>query len=115
MCLLRKITYGEFSEFVREKKITHSKGRYLQNLQKRIFKFNITFYSFGYVTLEKLLEQIAPLNWGFFLKSQHFSLVPQPRDGSGQNPTRGCFAQLNPSNFLARNIFFLTRGNFCQT
>ena len=24
MCLLRKITYGEFSEFVREKKITYN-------------------------------------------------------------------------------------------
>ena len=85
----------------------HPKGTYLQNLQKRIFKFNITFYSFGYVTLEKLLEQIAPLNWGFFLKSQHFSLVPQPRDGSGQNPTRGCFAQLDPT----QAIFWRTQAN----
>ena len=24
MCLLRKITYGEFSEFIREKKITYN-------------------------------------------------------------------------------------------
>ena len=47
----------------------------LQNLQKRIFKFNIIlFIPLG--TLEKLLEQIASLNWVFFLKSQHFSLVP---------------------------------------
>ena len=29
MCLLRKITYGEFSEFVREKKITYSVDSYL--------------------------------------------------------------------------------------
>ena len=28
MCLLRKITYGEFSEFVREKKITYRVARY---------------------------------------------------------------------------------------
>ena len=26
MCLLRKITYGEFSEFIREKKITYRGG-----------------------------------------------------------------------------------------
>ena len=41
MCLLRKIAYGEFSEFVREKKITYRHIKYETLTNSTTLKFGI--------------------------------------------------------------------------
>ena len=40
MCLLRKITYGEFSEFVREKKIIYNVFVCVEREKKTIWTFD---------------------------------------------------------------------------